>query len=88
MTSLSLGKGVMTGASLYTPINLELTNTLCYQTVSHLELTHKTLTKLTSDELLRDISFNNDIEFVRRFSFLFNKVEETYSVIVKFLEAH
>ena len=86
LTGIQMGKGLITGASLITPVNLQFINTLCNQTVSHLELTHRTLTKLMSNKLLEDISFNNDVGFLRRFSFLFTQIENTYTEIVKFLE--
>ena len=35
---------------------------------------------------MRQISLNNDIGFVRRFSYLFTKCKNTYTEMVKFLE--
>ena len=85
ITSISLEHERVTGAFLYSPINLEFISTLCHQIIGHILLTHQTLKKLVSDELLRDVFANKDVGFLRRFGFLSVKIENTSVIIAKFL---
>ena len=78
------GEARMEGALLLTPLKLTFVSSVCKQLLQNIHLTHTTISALLNSKVFT--TTDDNVNFVRRLSFIVYKIEVSYTEIFQYIQ--